>query len=168
MQDTPTPHIQEGEIVSDTTNQPTTTSVTTPSSSVPAFDINAYNATLDIVRRRITLLEKAKTELKTLKEMYDDTFLNNEEYVKAEAEIKEVSKKKKDVQAQLSKQSQTVELKGKMTDLKEHIKENEESLSDELMEYYRTSGVMEIETEDGNVQEFTITVRLKSKKRAEK
>lgn len=153
--------IQEAEVVKDENNLTPTTA--TP----PQFDINAYNATLEIVRRRITILEKAKAELKKLKEMYDDTFVNDESYQKADAEVKEVAKKKKDVQARLAKQPAAVETNAKIKDLKAQIKENEESLSQELMDYYKTSGVTEIEDADGNVQEFTIVIKLKGKKKAE-
>ena len=71
MQDTQP--IEDAEVVSDITspnvspNQPTT----------PPFDINAYNATLEIVRRRLGILEKSKAELKKLKEMHNDIFANN-------------------------------------------------------------------------------------------
>ncbi|MEK7165399.1 MAG: hypothetical protein AAB874_01150, partial [Patescibacteria group bacterium] len=75
--------------------------------------------------------------------------------------------KRKDVAVQLSKQSAAVELNGKLKDLKEQIKDNEESLSVELMEYYKTSGVTEIEDAEGNVQEFAIVIKLKGKKKAE-
>lgn len=139
-----------------------------PNPAPPAFDINAYNATLEVVRRRLTILEKAREEIKKLSEMYNDTFLNDGFYVDADKVVKEALKRKKDIKSKLAKQPQAAQLNGKITDLKDQIKMNEESLSAELMEYYRTSGVTEIETEDGDVQEFTIVVKLKGKKRSEK
>ncbi|MBI4058163.1 hypothetical protein HY408_00180 [Candidatus Gottesmanbacteria bacterium] len=149
----PTDPVQEGEIVKDANTPP------------PAFDINAYNATLEVVRRRLHLLEKAREELRKLNEMYHDLFLSDAAYVTAEREVKEVQKKKKDVKAQLAKQPTAVDTMSKIKELKENIKDNETPLSDELMEYYRTSGVTEIEDEEGNVHEFTITVKLKPKRR---
>lgn len=150
--------VEDAEVVSESASQP----------PVPAFDINAYNATLEIVRRRMGIVEKAKTELKKLKEMYNDTFVNEVVYQETDKVVKEAMKKRKDVQARLAKQPQAVELNGKIKDLKAQIRENEESLSQELMEYYKTSGVTEIEDADGNVQEFTIIVKLKPKRKAEK
>lgn len=132
-----------------------------------AFDINAYNATLEVVRRRLTVIEKSKEELKKLKEMHNDAFLNDELFTKADKIVKEATQKRKEIQAQLSKQPAIAELIGKMKDLKEQLKSEEESLADELMDYYRTAGVMEIEDADGNVQEFVITVRLKPKVKME-
>ncbi len=146
-----------------TKNSPPTA---TPPENTAAFDINAYNATLEIVRRRLTVLEKAHAEMKKLNEMYNDTFVSDGFYVDADKVVKDALKRKKDVKSQLAKQPQAAQLNGKIKDLKDQIKMNEESLSQELMEYYRTSGVTEIETEDGEVQEFAIVIKLKSKKRA--
>ena len=160
MVNTQNPPVEEAEIVSDST--------TTNNPAAQTFDINAYNATLEIVRHRLVLLEKAREEMKKLNEMHNDIFLNDGFYVDAEKQVKDALKRKKEVKAQLSKQPQAAELYGKIKDLKEQIKMNQESLSTELMEYYRTSGVTEIETEDGSVQEFAIVIKLKGKKRAEK
>ncbi len=160
MPDSDTPSVQEGEIVN--SSKPTQNPVNSQ-----AFDINAYNATLEIVRRRLSILEKSKVEMKKLKEMHNDLFVNNESYNTADKVVKDAMKKRKDVAAQLSKQPSAIELNGKIKDLKEQIKENQDSLSQELMEYYRTAGVTEIETEDGSVQEFEIVIKLKGKKKAE-
>lgn len=127
------------------------------------FDINAYNATLEVVRRRLSIIESSKIELKKLKEMHDDAFLGNELYVKADKLVKEATQKRKEIQAQLSKQSAVAEVFDKMKNLKEQIRDEESTLADELMEYYKTAGVLEIEDADGNVQEFIFTVRLKPK-----
>ncbi len=161
MSDSKLEPIQEAEII----NDPSQSSANTQSAQ--AFDIHAYNATLEIVRRRISILDKAKVELKKLNEMLDDIFVNDADYNKADEAVKEVAKKKKDIQAQLSKQPAAVQANGKIKDLKAQIKENTESLSLELMEYYRTSGVTEIEDADGNVQEFKIVVKLKPKKKSD-
>ncbi|RJR16295.1 hypothetical protein C4579_00460 [Candidatus Microgenomates bacterium] len=131
------------------------------------FDINAYNATLEVVRRRLTVIENAKVELRKLKEMYNDSFLNDELFVKADKIVKEATQKRKDIQNELAKQPAIADIAGKLKDLKEQIKSEEVSLADELMEYYKTAGVMEIEDADGNVREFQISIRLKPKVRVE-
>ena len=161
MSDQPNQSIEEAEIVK------TPIQSTQNLNSPQAFDINAYNATLEIVRRRISILEKAKVELKKLKEMHDDMLINDPGFNKADEALKELAKKKKDIQSQLDKQPAAVEVNTKLKDIKEQIKSNEEALSQELMEYYKTSGVTEIEDADGNVQEFTIVVKLKAKRKAE-
>lgn len=161
MPDKTSPPVEDAEIVSGPQKTP-------PTPEPAAFDINAYNATLEIVRRRLGLLEKAKAELKKLNEMYNDIFANEGMYVDADKVVKDALKRKKDVKAGIAKQPQAAQLYGKIKDIKEQIKGNEETLSGELMEYYKTSGVTEIETENGDVQEFAIIVKLKAKKRAEK
>lgn len=160
MSDNKKPVIEDAQIITDPEN--------TSSGTVPAaFDITAFNATKEIVKRRLVILDKAKNEIRKLKEMFNDAFINDANYNAADKVVKDAMKKRKDIQAQLARQPQLVELNGKIKDLKEQIKDNEESLSSELMEYYKTAGVTEIEDDDGNVQEFRIIVRLKPKKRAE-
>ena len=157
-----TPQVIDAEIAEN--NQDATPK--TPSQA-QTFDINAYNATLDVVRRRLTVIESSKTELRKLKEMYNDAFLNDELYVKADKIVKEATQKRKDIQNELAKQPAIADIAGKLKDLKEQIKSEEVSLADELMEYYKTAGVMEIEDADGNVREFQISIRLKPKVRVE-
>ncbi|KKS84457.1 MAG: hypothetical protein UV59_C0019G0032 [Candidatus Gottesmanbacteria bacterium GW2011_GWA1_43_11] len=147
-----------------TTTGPATTQVTTDQTVAPtAFDITAYNATLETVRRRMTIIEKSKEEFKQLKEMHDSALMNNTVYVEADKAVKDTTNKRKLVANQLIKQPGMAETIGKMKTIKEQIKENEESLANELMEYYRTAGVTEIEDENGQVQEFVISIRLKPK-----
>lgn len=155
------PQVMDAEIAEDGQN-----SSTQPGQS-PSFDINAYNATLDVVRRRLTVIESSKTELRKLKEMYNDSFLNDELYVKADKIVKEATQKRKEIQNQLAQQPAIADIAGKLKDLKEQIKSEEVSLADELMEYYKTAGVMEIEDADGNVREFQISIKLKPKMRVE-
>ena len=97
-----------------TKNSPPTA---TPPENTAAFDINAYNATLEIVRRRLTVLEKAHAEMKKLNEMYNDTFVSDGFYVDADKVVKDALKRKKDVKSQLAKQPQAAQLNGKIKDL---------------------------------------------------
>ena len=135
--------------------------------SAATFDIKAFNSTLEIVRRRLKLIETAKAELKKVKEMYDDFFANEPVYQKVDQEVKEAVKKRKDVKVKLAKQPAVTQMLSQVKQLKEQIKDNQDSLSVELMEYYKTAGVTEIEDEQGNVQEFEIIIKLKPKKRTQ-
>lgn len=166
MQNDTTPTVVDAEIVTEQ-NATSKTSATNQPVAPTSFDINAYNATLEIVRRRLTIIEKSREELKKLKEMYTDAFLNNELFVKADKLVKEATQKRKEIQAELSKQPAVAQVAGKLKDVKEQVKSEEVSLGDDLMEYYKTAGVMEIEDADGNVREFQITIKLKPKVKVE-
>ncbi len=163
MNDTPT--VIDGEVVPENPVMNAVPPATSDGATVSpaAFDINAYNATLEIVRRRLAIIEKAAEELKKYKEMHDDAFANDPTFAAADKIVKDATNKRKEIMAMLAKQPALAEVMGKVKDLKETIKSNQESLTQELMEYYRTAGVMEIEDADGNVQEFVFTIRLKPK-----
>ena len=132
----------------------------------PAFDITAYNATLEVVRRRLSLLQKADEELKLQKEMFENLLINDPQYQEAEAAVKEVTKKKTDQKARIAKTPAAQGILSKIKSLSDDIKDNKQMLSSELMQYYQTAGVTEIEDSEGNVQEFEITIKLKGKRKA--
>ena len=121
---------------------------------------------LEVVRRRLSILGKSEEELKVQKEMLSSLFENDPGYQEADAEVKEISKKKLDAKARISKTPQAQTLAAKIKELSDEIKDNKEMLSDELMQYYQTAGVTEIEDSDGNIQEFEIKVKLKGKRKA--
>ena len=129
-----------------------------------AFDADAYNATQSVVRRRLSIVEKSQEELKKLKEMLTSMLSNDEKYLEADAQVQEVQIKKKDEKARITGTTEAQNLLSKIKDLQIEIKENKRLLSEELMEYYKTAGVTEIEDEEGNVQEFEIVVKLKKKR----
>ncbi len=131
-----------------------------------AFDINSYNAVLEVVRRRLSILSKSEEEIKVQKEMLSSLFENDPGYQEADAQVKEISKKKLDAKARIGKTPQAQTLAAKIKELSDEIKNNKEMLSDELMQYYQTAGVTEIEDSDGNIQEFEIKVKLKGKRKA--
>lgn len=135
--------------------------------SPTAFDINAYNAVIEVIRRRLSIIAQTQEELKKLKEMHDTVLLNEPTYVAVEETVKDAQAKKKGIIDQINKLPNVASIHGKMRDIKDQLKGHAESLVTELMEYYRTAGVTEIEDEQGNVQEFKISIKLKPKRRTE-
>lgn len=128
------------------------------------FDADAYTAVVDVARRRIAGIDKAKAELKTQKEMLESLFLNDAQYQEADKKVKDVSKERSIHKNRITKQPQAQVILDKIKDLKAEIAENNDMLAVDLMQYYQTAGVTEIEDENGNVQEFEIVVKLKKKR----
>lgn len=162
MSDTP-PIVDAETVAPEVTVSIDPVTIPAPSPGAPTFDINAYNATIEMVRRRLTIMEKAKEEIKKLKEMFDDALANDPLYAEADKVVKDLTNKRKEIAAQISKQPAIASTMSRLKDLKEEIKSNEVTLADELMEYYKTAGVMEIEDANGQVQEFVISIKLKPK-----
>lgn len=131
-----------------------------------AFDATTYQAVLETVRRRLTILEEADNQLQKQKEMLDDVFVNDAAYQKADEAVKEVSKKRTDERARITKTPQAQMVLEKIKEIKTDIDENKDILSQELMQYYKVAGVTEIEDSQGNIQEFKITVKLTKKHKA--
>lgn len=112
------------------------------------------------VKREITMIEAVKTDYKTQKEMFDDIFQNDETYREQEKVAKEAAKIKNTTKLQLMKQPSTAELNEKIKDLKDQLDALNGSLSADLLEYQKTTGATQIETEDGQTLEIVLTSKL--------
>src|SRR6266404_3826940 len=103
---------------------------------VPVSGEDQANALLsleELIKNHIEAIDKLKIELKTQREMYEDSFNTNPTY-------HEHIEKVKDVRFDMNEQSKT--------------------LSDLLQDYTEQTGATSIETRDGKVLEIVRTSRL--------
>jgi hypothetical protein len=114
------------------------------------------------IQKRLKILDDLLQELGKLKGDLEDALMDDPNYGKMleeEEETKKVKKEKKD------RIMSTAIIKGYQEEIKEkmqEIKENREVLSQELIDYYKESGTLEIVDADGNVKRMKFSVRLVS------
>lgn len=116
------------------------------------------------IQKRIEILEQMQRELRTLTDMLKDTLQNDPDFAKAE---EEKSKIKEETTVAKNKAMEKKEVKNMLESIKEkkdEIKEAQDTLSLELIEYYRVNSALTIEDADGKVRELKISVRLSSPK----
>ncbi len=118
------------------------------------------------IQKRIQIIEDLTKELKTLSDMVKDTMQNDPNFAKAE---EEKAKMREEAKVAKNKVEDKAEVKRMLSDMKEkrdEIKEAKETLSLELIEYYRQNTLLTIEDGDGKVREMKISVKLSGPREA--
>lgn len=120
---------------------------------------------LEMIQKRMQIINDLQAEINKNKEIYDDALLNNPEYQKVEEKKEEVKKINKEAKEKVAKIKENPTLQGindTLKELKEELKNNREVLSQELADYYRESGSMEIIDPDGNIRHIKFNAKLTS------
>ncbi len=134
--------------------------------AVSKTDTNDATVLLDLenlIKSHVSGIDKRKEELKKIKEMLNDIFVNNPTYQEHEKLAKEANKVKAATKTQLMKLPNAKELGDKIKITTSEIKETDGALSDYLREYQRMSGSNEIEGDDGQVREIVYVAKLVKK-----
>lgn len=112
------------------------------------------------ISKRITIVEKLKQEKQTTKDMIDDALVNNDEYRKLEMEAEalrdDLKAKKSEILALESNEKVVL----KMKEIAGDLKEEQEILVEELIEYYRQTQKTEILSNDGKKMKLKFSARL--------
>lgn len=114
----------------------------------------------ELIKNHIDSIDKLKEELKTAREMFEDSFNNNPTYREHLDKVKEVQKGKNSVRAEIAKQPSVAVLEQKVKDIRFDISEKGKTLSDLLQDYKEQTGATSIETRNGKVLEIVSTSRL--------
>ena len=114
----------------------------------------------EAIKKRLKIIEDLKTQLNSLKvnhdELVDEDSLVQEDQEKA-AELKEEQSASK---TRLLANPVFSAISEEMKETRRDIKENNEALSQELVEFYKKEGKQEITDADGNVKRMKFSVRL--------
>ncbi|HVA96214.1 MAG TPA: hypothetical protein VND99_01040 [Candidatus Acidoferrales bacterium] len=114
----------------------------------------------ELIKNHIEAIDKLKLELKTQREMLEDSFNTNPTYHEHVERVKEVTKAKNSVRQEISKQPSVATLNQKVKDLRFDMNEKNKTLSDLVQDYHEQTGATTIETRDGKVLEIVSTAKL--------
>src|SRR6266576_1845088 len=98
---------------------------------VPVSGEDQANALLsleELIKNHIEAIDKLKLELKTQREMYEDSFNSNPTYRENTEKVKDVSKAKNSVRQEISKQPSVAMLAQKVKDLRFDMNEKSKTL----------------------------------------
>ena len=115
-----------------------------------------------VIQKRLKILDDLLHEITKLKGDLEDALMDDPNYgkmVEEEEETKKVKKEKKD------RIMSTATIKGYQEELKEkmqEIKETREVLSQELVDYYKENGTLEIADANGDIKRMKFSVKLVS------
>ncbi len=126
----------------------------------------ALSSLENVIRQRLSIIEKSQLELSELSTQLKDIAANSEEYYKADKAAKEALKIKKQVKATIMGTAEAKTLQGKYDEAHEMLKDQMGSLSDMLVEYYETMRVKEIDDAEGNTRDLVVKVSIAPPKRS--
>jgi DNA repair exonuclease SbcCD ATPase subunit len=118
---------------------------------------------LDTVNKRLKILSDLQEEINKIKALYEESLENDATYQEAEKAEEEVKKVKEEVKEKKAKVKETPTMKAMEDDLKglrNDVKEHKEMLAQELADYYKESGSLEITDEDGNTKRIKFSAKL--------
>ncbi|CAN5186391.1 hypothetical protein BH11PAT1_BH11PAT1_7690 [soil metagenome] len=114
----------------------------------------------EMIKSHISSLDRLRVEVKKQKEMFDDTFINNETYRENEKQAKEANKAKATTRDNIMKQPGVMQMNARIKDMRTEIKERQGELSDYLHEYQRMTGANEIMDNDGVIRDIIANLKL--------
>ncbi len=128
---------------------------------------DTLSAVEGIIRRQSVRLDALRDEAKTFADQLKSILDNDEALTNVEEEVKQATRKQKERKATLANSPESMQLKYKLKEVKDSIKDIEESLSNHLLNLYKITGIKEFDTDDGKRREFDVRAKLRGTKKQE-
>jgi hypothetical protein len=116
----------------------------------------------EMINKRLQIIDDLTTELNQIKSNYEETLENDPVYQEVEEEKEKVRNSTKEKTEKILLNSSYKAMADQLREKRQEIKEQKEVLAQELLDFYRESGQMEIEDPQGNVKRMKFSVRLVS------
>lgn len=114
----------------------------------------------DLITNRLKIIQDMSDELKKIKNSIQDALDSNEDYLaiqEASNQHRVAVKQKRD---RIAEDPLIKELEMQLKEKRKEIKEIKEVLSQELADYYRQEGTMQIEDHNGDIKKLKFNVSL--------
>ena len=113
-----------------------------------------------LIKNRLQQIEVLTSEMRSLKEMFDDYLINDPKYSEAKEAAKEATKAKTVAKKEAVSQPEAESIVAKLKDAREQLKDLRDTFSASLRDYERLSGTDQIEIEPGDVRKILYKARL--------
>ncbi len=113
-----------------------------------------------LIKNRLQQIEVLTSEMKSLKEMFDDYLINDSKYSEASEAAKEATKAKTSAKKEAVSQPEAESIVAKLKDAREQLKDLRETFSAGLRDYEKLSGTDQIEIEPGDIRKIVYKARL--------
>ena len=114
----------------------------------------------EMILKRLKIIQDLHEELDKMKEHYDDALESNAPYQELKVELSKIREESKVKQEKILNNSSYKGLSEQIKEKRQELKENNEILAQELIEYYKENGTLEIQDHEGNVKKMKFSVRL--------
>lgn len=116
----------------------------------------------EMILKRLKIIQDLMEDLNKLKEVYEEALENDPLYQEVQEETSKVKEETKVKKEKVVNNPSYKAISEQIKEKREELKEVREILSQELIDYYRENGTLEIEDADGNVKKMRFSVRLVS------
>ena len=110
--------------------------------------------------RRIKIIEDLAEELNKIKALYEESLDNDDTFQEIEEHAKALRDESKEKKQQVLDKPEIKEFMQQIKEIRQDMKENSEVLSQELADYYKESGLLEITDADGKVRKIKFSAKL--------
>lgn len=117
----------------------------------------------NLVERNANELDRLRNELKEHRQSLKNVFDNDQGLLEAEQVAQEVATKVKERKQSIDAQPEVRQLKLKIVDTREEMKEIEETLNAHLISLFKMTGSQSFDTSDGDQREFSLKAKVMSK-----
>lgn len=124
------------------------------------FDAESFSALKGLIQRLSVQLDEVKEKQKELKQRLKNIFDNDSQLNDFEEQAKNAAQAFKKRKQELSDSPEGKEVRGKIKEFGEEIRDIEESLTNSLLSYYQMTGIQSFDTETGEEREFKLKARL--------
>lgn len=115
---------------------------------------------IETITKRLKILSDLQDEINKIKTLYEESLENDAAFQKVQEEINKVKAEMKEKKDKVTASPTLKNMDEQLKQLREDIKENKEILAQELADYYKDSGSLEIVDEDGNTKRIKFSYKL--------
>ena len=113
-----------------------------------------------LIKGHLNTLTKLKNQVAEQMDMLNNVLENDTTYKQHSEDAKKATKVKTATKSEIMKRPDVMQVNNKIKAAREEQKEQQQTLSELLAEYQRTTGLDSIETEEGKIRKIITTARL--------
>jgi hypothetical protein len=118
--------------------------------------------TTEAITRRLQTINDLKDEIGKIKALYEEKLDEDDRYQEMQEENKKLKEQIKDKKVRVMAKEEYKDYEEQIKDLRREVREHRAVLAQELADYYRESGRLEIEDPEGNTKKIKFSVTLVS------
>ncbi len=114
----------------------------------------------EMIKKRLKIIDDLEEEIRKIKALYQESLENDENFQEIQEQEQKFKEETKEKKITVLEKPELKNFNEQIKQIRDDIKENREVLSQELADYYKDSGSMEITDSDGNVKRIVFSAKL--------
>ena len=114
----------------------------------------------EMISKRLKILSDLQEEMRKVKALYQESLENDPQYQQIQEESQKFREETKEKRAKVKSNDTLQKLEEEVKKVRDEIKDNRDILAQELADYYRDTGSMQIVDPDGKVKRFVFSFKF--------